>query len=67
MDELAKMIADKVGISEDQARQAVEMVVTYLKDQLPEPIAGQVEAVLGGEGGNLDVQGLVGGLGKMFG
>ncbi|HFD40424.1 MAG TPA: DUF2267 domain-containing protein [Anaerolineae bacterium] len=67
MDELVKMIAGKVGISEDQARQAVGMVMAYLKDQLPEPVAGQVEAVLGGEGGGLDVQGLVGGLGKMFG
>ncbi len=67
MDELIKMIVDKVGISEEQARQAVEMVMSFLKDKLPEPVAGQVDAVLGGEGGGLDVQDLVGGLGKMFG
>ena len=65
MDELVKMVADKVGISEAQAKQAVEMVMEFLKDKLPEPIAGQLDAVLEG-----DVSGLgdlAGGLGKLFG
>ena len=65
MDELVKMVADKVGISEAQAQQAVEMVMGFLKDKLPEPIAGQLDAALEG-----DVSGLgdlAGGLGKLFG
>ena len=65
MDELVKMVADKVGISEAQAKQAVEMTLAFLKDKLPEPIAGQLDAVLDG-----DVSGLgdlAGGLGKLFG
>ena len=65
MDELVKMVADKVGISEAQAKQAVEMVMSFLKDKLPEPIAGQLDAALEG-----DVSGLgdlAGGLGKLFG
>jgi uncharacterized protein (DUF2267 family) len=65
MDELVKTVADKVGISEAQAKQAVETVMEFLKDKLPEPIAGQLDAVLDG-----DVSGLgdvVGGLGKLFG
>ena len=65
MDELVKMVADKVGISEAQAKQAVETVMEFLKDKLPEPIAGQLDAVLEG-----DVSGLgdlAGGLGKLFG
>ena len=65
MDELVKMVADKVGISEAQAKQAVEMVMDFLKDKLPEPIAGQLDAALEG-----DVSGLgdlAGGLGKLFG
>jgi uncharacterized protein (DUF2267 family) len=65
MDELVKMVADKVGISEAQAKQAVEMVLEFLKDKLPEPIAGQLDAALEG-----DVSGLgdlSGGLGKLFG
>jgi hypothetical protein len=65
VDELVKMVATKVGISEAQAKQAVEIVLKYLKDQLPEPMAGQVDAVIKG-----DVSGLgdmLGGVGKMFG
>jgi uncharacterized protein (DUF2267 family) len=65
MEELVKMVADKVGISEAQAKQAVEMVMGFLKDKLPEPIAGQLDAALEG-----DVSGLgdlAGGLGKLFG
>ena len=65
MDELVKMVADKVGIGEAQAKQAVEMTLSFLKDNLPEPIAGQLDAALEG-----DVSGLgdlAGGLGKLFG
>jgi len=65
MDELVKMVADKVGIGEAQAKQAVEMTLSFLKDKLPEPLAGQLDAALEG-----DVSGLgdlAGGLGKLFG
>ena len=65
MDELVKMVASKVGIGEAQAKQAVEMTLAFLKDKLPEPIAGQLDAALEG-----DVSGLgdlAGGLGKLFG
>ncbi|MFN2218964.1 MAG: DUF2267 domain-containing protein [Anaerolineae bacterium] len=65
MDELVKMVSKKVGISEAQAKQAVETVMAFLKDKLPAPIAGQLDAVLEG-----DVSGLgdlAGGLGKLFG
>jgi uncharacterized protein (DUF2267 family) len=65
MDELVKMVAGKVGISEAQAKQAVEMTLAFLKDKLPEPIAAQLDAALEG-----DVSGLgdlAGGLGKLFG
>ena len=48
MDELIKQVTQKVGISEEQATQAVETVMGFLKDKLPAPIASQVEAVLGG-------------------
>jgi uncharacterized protein (DUF2267 family) len=65
MDELVKLVADKVGISEAQAQQAVETVLAFLKDKLPEPIAGQVEAAL--EGDLSGLEDLVGGLGGLFG
>lgn len=68
MDELVKMVADKVGISEAQAKQAVEMVLSFLKDKLPEPIAGQVDAVMEGDLSGLgDLGDLAGGLGGLFG
>jgi hypothetical protein len=65
MDELVKLVADKVGISEDQARQSVEVVMSYLKDKLPEPFAGQLDAVLEGDMSGLGD--LTGSLGKLFG
>ncbi|MGD9049995.1 MAG: hypothetical protein PVF77_18220 [Anaerolineae bacterium] len=48
MDELVKLVSDKVGISEDVAEQAVEVVIVYLKDRLPAPVAGQIHGLLGG-------------------
>jgi uncharacterized protein (DUF2267 family) len=65
MDELVKMVAKKVGINEAQAKQAVETVLGFLKDKLPEPIAGQLEAVLEGDMSGLDD--LAGGVMKLFG
>lgn len=54
MDELIKRITEKTGISEDQARSAVNMVAGFLKERLPGPLAGQVENVLSGGGGMTD-------------
>jgi len=45
---------EKTGISEDQARSAVNMVVGFLKERLPGPLAGQVDNVLSGGGGVTD-------------
>jgi len=65
MDELVKMVAKKVGINEAQAKQAVETVLGFLKDKLPEPLAGQLDAVLEGDTSGLDD--LAGGVMKLFG
>jgi uncharacterized protein (DUF2267 family) len=66
MDELIKMVSDKAGISEAQAKKAIEVVMGYLDDKLPEPIAGQVDAVLKGDMSGLGdlADGLGGLLGK---
>lgn len=53
MDELVKRISEKTGISEDQARSAVNMVSGFLKEKLPAPIAGQIDNVLSGAGGGM--------------
>jgi hypothetical protein len=68
MDELVKMVADKVGISEAQAKQAVEIVLSFLKEKLPDSMAGQLDAVVDGDLSGLgDLGDLAGGLGGMFG
>lgn len=46
MDELVKSVADRVGISEDQAKKAVDIIVGYLKQRLPDSVSGQVDHLL---------------------
>ncbi len=67
MDELIKLVSQKTGISDEMSKQAVEVVLGYLKDNLPEPLAGQIDGLLSGAGlgglGDL-AQGLGGILGQ---
>ena len=65
MDELVRLVSEKTGLSEDKARQATETVIKYLKDNLPDPIAGQIDKAV--SGGNVDVEGLAKGIGGMLG
>jgi len=74
MEELIKQVTERAGISEEQARSAVNTVLGYLKTNLPAGLAGPLDSVLGGGGaagaggGLADQAGnLVGGLGGMFG
>jgi len=67
MEELIKQVSAKAGISEDQARSAVNTVVDFIKNRLPAPIASQVESAMTGEGGGIggavgDLASKVGGL-----
>ena len=48
MEELIKTVTAKAGISESQARTAVDTIVSFLKDKLPGGIGGQVESFLAG-------------------
>lgn len=66
MDELVKLVSEKTGLSEESAKEAVEVVVGYLKDKLPAPIAGQVESVLSGTGVGTDLGDLAQGLGSVL-
>ena len=68
MDELVNQVCQKTGISQDQAQQAVQTVMGFLKDRLPAPIASQLDNVLGGQGGAGGIAGQAGqALGGMFG
>lgn len=51
MDELIKQVVERTGISESQAQTAVTTVLGFLKNQLPEPLAGQLDGLLGGAAG----------------
>ena len=51
MDELIKQVVAKTGISDEQARSAVNTVLDFVKERLPAPIAGQIDNVVSGEGG----------------
>ncbi len=48
MQELIDSVSAKVGISKDQAKQAIEAVLHALESKLPKPIAGQVRGALTG-------------------
>lgn len=75
MDELVKMVAEKLNLPEAVARQAVELVLGQLKQHFPAPIASQIDNLLGGSAGltdlgNLDLEDLSKGanlLGKLGG
>ncbi len=49
MDQLINLVSEKTGLSEDMAKSAVDVVLGYLKDKLPAPIASQIDTVLAGE------------------
>lgn len=49
MEELVNVVQSKTGLSEAKAKQAVEVVVSFIKDKLPSPLAAQVDAALKNE------------------
>jgi hypothetical protein len=49
MDQLVKLVQERTGIGEEQARTAVDTVLDFVKDRLPAPIAGQVDGVVRGD------------------
>lgn len=69
MANIVQLVQEKTGISEEQAKIAVDTVVGYLKDNLPGPIAAQVDGLLGADATDtLDqASSMLGGLGGMFG
>lgn len=66
--EISNIVAKKVGIPQDKAKQSVVVVVDLLKKKLPPTVAGELDAILSGkvdlsDGIGLDdAAGLLGGL-----
>ncbi len=47
MEQLVNLVMEKTGLPEEAATQAVDIVLSFIKEKLPEPLAGQVEGLLG--------------------
>ena len=67
MEELIRPVSQKTGISESQAKIAIETVTGSLKDKLPAPIAGQIEGIMSGAGAAPNLGDLTKGLGGLLG
>ena len=61
MDELIKLVSEKTGLSEDMSETAVKLVLEYIKDKLPAPVAAQVDVVLGADSAAAAISSLLGG------
>ncbi len=51
MDEILKTLAQHLNVSEDTARKALGAVMVFLKEHLPEGLAGQLQTALPASGG----------------
>ena len=69
MEELIRRVSEKAGISEEQARSAVQAVADFAKERVPPQYSGYIDTYLGGGTGESTggLGGLAGGLGGMFG
>ena len=54
MDQLISQITQKTGISQQQANDAVQMVVSFIKGKLPPEMATQLDALMAGQTPNLN-------------
>ena len=66
MEELIKKIVKKTGLPADQAKSVIDMVVKFITDKLPAPLAAQVKAALAG-GATPDLGEAAKSLGGLFG
>ncbi len=76
MQDLVKLLMEKTNISEETAKMAIQVVASFAKEKLPEPVGGMMQTFLQtGEmpdfsslAGNLgSASKLLGGLGSMLG
>jgi hypothetical protein len=67
MDDLIKLICQRTGISEQQAKGAADTVIAFLKEKLPAPIAGQIDGVLANPNLGKQASDALGSLGGLFG
>lgn len=54
MDQLIQTIQQRTGLDAEQARGAAQAAADFFKDKLPDPIAGQIDGILSGQGSDAD-------------
>ena len=62
MEELVKIVSQKTGLPEAQAKQAAETVIAFIKEKLPAPMAAQLDGLIQGGASGGDIMGKLGGL-----
>lgn len=68
MNEIIQRLVDRTGLPENKAQDAVNVVIGFLKEWLPEPFASQIDRFLDGFSGMANtVDNLGGNLAGMFG
>lgn len=70
MDELVQQVKSRAGLSDEQARKAVETVLQALKQHLPDPLGQQLDGLLSGNKSLSDLGdmgGMMDNLGGMLG
>ncbi len=67
MEKVVSLVAEKAGISESQARTAVETVANFLKTKMPPAMASQVDNYLKGGDDAGGAAGMAVKIGGMFG
>jgi nucleoid DNA-binding protein len=60
MEELVQKVAERAGISEEQARTAVETIADVLRERIPSPYNKYVDNFLKGEGMGSIFGGMIG-------
>lgn len=66
MDDLIKTVAERAGISTEQAQTAVSSVMEFLKNKVPQ-VGEQLQGLLGGADGGNPLAGAADALKKKFG
>lgn len=46
MNDIIKKLSEKFGLSEQQAQEAVKMVLSFVKDKLPAPVGAQIDNLM---------------------
>jgi len=62
MEELVQQVAERAGISQEQATIAVETVANILRERIPAPYNKYVDSFLNSEGGGGGIGGMLGGI-----